>query len=177
MAGMFSLAGKTFKSYLGSGMHKKGMEWARETYGLGKGMGKLGRGLGLGYLAYNAITGFQEGGLGGAAKEVAHGAAEGYVLGQASSLLGAVVTNPIGLAMIGGAAVGAGMYAKSQFITKMQDRHRKFTQLEMGRPMLDPFGNMATSRQRSIMAMQQSKINGRSALGQEASLLYRPYHR
>jgi len=51
-------------------------------------------------------------------------------------------------------------------------RQRMVNNLEMGSPILDQFGTVSTLRQRSLAAIQNSKVNGRMALGQEAALLH-----
>jgi len=54
---------------------------------------------------------------------------------------------------------------------------REHAGVQMGTPSVDPFGNNATMRQRSINAIQNSRLNGRTALSNEAALMYSPYMR
>jgi hypothetical protein len=49
--------------------------------------------------------------------------------------------------------------------------------LELGGPVMDQFGTLATMRQRSVAAIQNSKLNARSVLSNEATYTYRPYYR
>ena len=74
----------TAKWWRRTSLHKSGLSWAKGLY---KGMfGKF-------FLASSIISGFQEGGLPGAAKSVASDLAITYVLGAAAGTLG--VTAPI----------------------------------------------------------------------------------
>jgi hypothetical protein len=63
------------------------------------------------------------------------------------------------------------------FRGQMREHAIKHATLEMGAPAQDPFGTISTMRQRSIMAIQNSRVNGRTALGNEAMLLYSGYNR
>jgi hypothetical protein len=54
---------------------------------------------------------------------------------------------------------------------------KKHARLEMATPLIDQFGTVATMRQRSLQAINNSKINGRTALGAEGLLTYSPYAR
>jgi hypothetical protein len=49
---------------------------------------------------------------------------------------------------------------------------KKLRRLEMGTPQIDRFGTIATTRQRSLQALQRTHINGRLALGNEALLMH-----
>jgi hypothetical protein len=159
-------------SYLGSNVHQSGKRWAMESFGLGKGTGLLGRALGMGFAGYTMYEGYQQGGVWGAAKAGAELAAWSYGIRAGFALLG-----PIAPLAIGGAVAYAGVSIRKGIIDKVRERNYKMSNLEMSRPVVDQFGTLATMRQRSIMAIQNSKINGRSSLGSEAVLLYRPYHR
>jgi hypothetical protein len=181
------------RSYMNTSIHRTGAQWAKEVYGLarrdshGRPIGKLWRGLGLAYLGYQAYQGYQEGGIPGAAKEVAYGAAETYALGAGIKALG--IGAGWGAGLLGGAAVFGGFFfgmeSARQGINPFQMAVRPFVQehmkkhaiLEMGSPINDQFGTLATMRQRSLMAMQQSKITARGALGMESSRRYIPYMR
>jgi len=150
-------------------------------YKAGKSMGFLGRKmpggmfgagkfrfgmrlLGPAFLGANIYSGFQEGGVLGAAKE---GATELGFWGafEAGS---AILTNPITIAGAGMAAAGYGYYKLGEASRKHRKRLRS---LEMGSDLVDRFGTMTTMRQRSLSAMQKSHINGRLAMGNEALLL------
>jgi len=75
-------------------------------------------------------------------------------------------------------AVAGGIYA-AQEISEAIDRkstagirQKQVRALELGTPMNDQFGTIATLRQRSLSAIQNSHVNGRMALGNEAALLH-----
>jgi hypothetical protein len=61
---------------------------------------------------------------------------------------------------------------------KMQNLHtgfqksRRMKELELGMPIVDEYGTMGTLRQRSLQAIQSSRINGRVGLGNEAAILH-----
>jgi len=176
-------------SYFGSEFHRSGMEWVKGELGAGRtaemrtlGIGKWTRmegafrAAGPIALAYFGYKGYQEGGAWGAAREVGTHLAFMYMM--------PTIGKTVGLAALGGAAVLGMQYGMTgagplETLTRplVREHMRKHAKLEMGRPIHDQFGNVATMRQRSIMAMQNSKINGRSALGHEATLAYRPYFR
>lgn len=179
--------GGAMRSYLGSSVHRGGMTWAKEMYGLRKGMGGFGRTLGLGYMGYTALSGFQEGGAGGAVKGLAVSAAETYAYGAAFKALG-ITAKGVGVAGgVLGAAAGFGAFygyaatgvSPMQFLARpyVREHMRKHATLEMARPVVDQFGNLSTIRRRSLAALQRSKITGRSGLANEATLMYRPYFR
>lgn len=175
--------------------HKSGIEWMKWNIGtqeLPAGM-KLGarifsRGIGPAFMLWEAYQGYQEGGIVGAAKGVAKGFAYNYALGYASKLATVAGAKALGVAAVGAGVglAGAAGYASltgtslSNVLSPLarpwvHDYAKKFRNLEMGAPVADPFGTVATMRQRSIMAIQNSRINGRGALGNEALLLWSPY--
>jgi hypothetical protein len=140
--------------------------------------------LGAGFTAHAGYTGYQQEGAWGAAKGVGESLAIWYAGDVAISALarGGPWAAAIG---VGAATAGLGMIGEFTGENPLQvlarpavrEHMRKYAKLEMGRPVIDQFGTGATMRQRSLMAMQRSKINGRSALGNEATLMYRPYFR
>jgi len=73
---------------------------------------------------------------------------------------------------------GGGLYAMDSMLEVIEDSNRgnaKLRQIEaldMGRPITDQFGTISTLRQRSLSALQNSHVNGRMALGNEAALLH-----
>lgn len=175
--------GSAVRSYWGSKVNRTGITWAREAYGLGK-AGGLARVLGVAYLGYTAYTGYKEGGGWGAAKAIGKGAAEMYAQGAVWGAIGTPVM--YGAAAVAGAgAVMLGLTSVrqnasiSQMVTRpwVRDHMRKHAKMEMARPVIDQFGNTATMRRRSLAAIQGSKLNGRTGLGNEATLMYRPYFR
>lgn len=170
--GVDSRLGRAFRSYLGTSMHRKAKEWALDAYGLNKGTGGLDRAFRLAFLGYDAYKGYQEGGLGGAALNVAHGVAEQYAMRAAMSAVA-----PIALPLTALALTAGGLYANKRAIEVGEERYRKHARLEMGTPIVDQFGTAATMRQRSVMALNNSRLNGMTALGNEAALMSRHYFR
>lgn len=199
----FSRTRGMFKSYLGSSMHGMGKEWFMNSFGMGyvghgvkpgdaakyyegarftpAEAGKLrplkgifGKVVGPALLAYSMYEGYQKEGVYGAVKEGVQGAATGYAFGAAWGALKGVigVGGPIALSA---AAVAGGAYGYKEYRGAVKDHMRRQAAVEMGRPTVDQFGTVATMRQRSLAAIQDSKLNGRVGLGNEATLMYRPY--
>lgn len=177
--------GGAVKSYLGSTTHKTGMRMLGEMYGIGQYKGKgMAKWLGRGFLGFSAIQGYAEGGFAGAMKNVAGDLAVNYAIG---AVLGSLATPlaaagiGLGVAATAGAAYGLStglIHSPAQFVRPWVYEHmKKHTSLEMGTPTLDQFGTAATMRQRSLEAINNSRFNGRTALGQEAALMYSPYYR
>jgi len=135
---------------------------------LGIGGRFLGRSLGPVMVGYSAYKGYKEGGILKGAWEGGKEAAGWAAFSVAASLLpgAAAIATPIAAA----AAIGYGAY---QFGEKAQAYRKGLRDVEMGGGFIDPFGTGATMRQRSAMALQNSHINGRSALGAEGSLYHR----
>ena len=188
MAGLFGWArnkgGGAIKSYLGSSIHAEGMEMMKFNLGFGKWAPKgVGRLLGPAMTLYGAYQGYKKEGAWGAVKGGAKELASSYVFGAAMKVVGgplkyagaAIAGAALGITAGAGLATGRpfGMWARP-FVA---DHMRRLAQVEMGRPVIDQFGTLATMRQRSLAAIQNSKINGRSALGNEAALTYQPYFR
>lgn len=124
--------------------------------------------LGPVFTAMAVYEGYREGGVIGAAvsggKEIAIWGAMEFGL----SMLGGMT---MGLAAFtgGGALLGVGGYA----FGKMSASYGKgLKSIEMGSPIIDEFGTLATTRQRSLAALNLSHVNGRQALGNEASLMH-----
>ena len=171
-------AGQRFASgagkYIQTGFHRSGTNFALNTYGLGRGkMGTLGRAFGLGFLGFDAYQGYQEGGTMGAVTNVAKGAAIHYAIG---AVLGTAAA-PLALAAAG-AGLAAGAYAYNKYGSEIgRSVMVNSAQLEMGGGISDPYGNASTMRRRSLMAMHNSRLNGRVSMGNEAALTYTPYYR
>jgi hypothetical protein len=191
--------GDAGKAYFTSGFHKRGMKTAREWWGLDgfdkklwarypsgqyqhslfTRMGGVGRTLGLGFMAWDAYSGYKEEGVWGAAKGLARGFAENYAMGAlgipllkaaaVGALIGGVAYGVASAAGIRGTG-GAGIFKSN--VERWRAEHRS---INLGTPVLDPYGTGSTMRQRSLQAIQESRINGMNALGNEASLMYRPY--
>ena len=144
---------------------------ARQTglRGAGKLAGKAIPGiLGLAGTAYFAYSGYKQEGTWGAVK----GIGESVAWSAGIRAVGGIVSNPY---IIGGAVLAAGAYGVYAAGEKGQAHVKKLRELEMGGgSIMDKIGSMpaATMRQRSAMALQNSHINGRMALGNEALLLH-----
>lgn len=185
-----------FKSFMGSAVHREGLAFVKMDLGFGKYAPKgVGRLLGPAFLAITAYQGYKEAGPWGAVRETGKSLATSYTFGAVTKALGigglgsAVGYAGIGIGLGIGAAVGAdyafrgitpfgggslfSLVARPAVAAHM----RRHQEVEMGRPVIDQFGTLATMRQRSLAAIQSSKINGRSALSNEATLMYRPYFR
>lgn len=163
------------KSWMGTKAHREGAKWAKDFYGLSKGTKPLFRVLGLGFLAYDAYSGYKEGGLTGAASSVAQGFAFNYALGVGKSVLGSALT---GAAYVAPFAIGGAIMFRRQLAQPyVREFARKRARLEMSMPIEDQFGTISTMRQRSLMMMRQSKLNARTSLGQEATYAFKPYFR
>lgn len=172
--------------------HQAGMSMAKDMMGVGvfkKGAGILGRAgglIGLGYMASSMYEGYQEGGVTGAVGAGVEQVGLNYLFGRAvSTVFKGIVPFAAKAGLVGAAAIGVGAAITNQSVAnflsplargQVREHGIKHAKLEMGAPTIDPFGMVATMRQRSLMSIQNSRVNGRSALGNEASLLYRPYN-
>lgn len=149
----------------------KNAMWASRTNAKGafSFVGKtLGKSLGLLGTAAFAYMGYQEGGLLGAAKGI--GESGLYSWGTRAAL---GVVGSAGAAVLATAAVaGIGTYALGE---AAKTHERSLSRLEFGGSgsIMDAIGSAgaATNRQRAVMALQNTHLNGRAALGNEA-LLY-----
>jgi hypothetical protein len=154
-----------------TGLHGAGMSAVRDLYGVGKTKG-LWRAFGPAALGMAAYGGYQEGGVSGAVGEMASETATWYALGAGMKLAGPLALGAVagvGAAALGLGAVGVGPQHFAR--PYVHDYMKKRARLEMGTPVMDPYGQVATMRQRSIMAMNNSRVNGRTAIGNEAFLL------
>ena len=128
-------------------------------------LGVAGKALGpvMGLMA--VAEGYREGGFTGAISAGATSAAEW----AATEMVFAAV----GSTMVGVAAVGAAAgYAGYKFMDNAAQYGKSLKKLEMGSPIVDTFGTIATTRQRSLAALQNTHINGRMALGNEGMLMH-----
>jgi hypothetical protein len=135
------------------------------------GKGALGYGLrliGPAFVAHSAYTGYREGGVLGAAIEGGKTVLEFAAFDMGLKVLGGATA---GAAMTGGALAigGIGIYAHGKMAADLKKNMQK---MEMGGGVVDPFGMVATTRQRSLAALNLTHINGRMALGNEASLMH-----
>lgn len=174
---------KGMRSYLNSSVHANGMEWVKWNFGIDKGAKGLGRLMGPALLAYSAYSGYKQGGVVGAVKEGGKSIGESYVFGAVTKALGGgpafaglAIGIPTMMASMSAHATGGSpiaLWARPW----VREHTRGLNRLEMGVPINDQFGTIATSRQRAVQAIQSSRVNGRSALGNEAALMYQPYFR
>lgn len=117
---------------------------------------------------YSAYSGYKEGGVWGAAKETASFIGINMAFNMAVGSAGALGAIGLAAAPIAiGATVG---YAAASSSRKNLMKYKK---LEMGANQIDRFGTIATIRQRSLSSIQNSHINGRMMLGNEAYLSHR----
>lgn len=173
---------RAFKSYFRSDVHRAGMSWVKDSVGMGSARG-LGRLLGPGFLAIGAYSGYQNNGISGAMSSIGTDLAISYGIRAGLQAFGMPLLK-IGLPMVGAAGMVAGLdmaikgESPIEYFSKpyVNDYMKKRARLEMGAPINDPFGNTATMRQRSLNAIRNSNINGRAALGHEASLMYSSYN-
>jgi len=184
-----------FKKWTETGIHKGAMNDVRWMFGLQKGhpvqegvkRGLLGRAagrlIGPAILGYEVYSGYKEGGAWGAIKAGGESLALTYVMGAA--LRAAWAPALMGVAGYLGAKTAynigrdpAAFTSLKGYVRNYTDKYRRgYAGVQMGTPALDPFGNNATMRQRSLNAIQDSRINGRGALGNEAGLISQPYFR
>lgn len=133
----------------------------------------IGAALQIGFTTHAVYQGYKQGGFWGATKSLGKEMVSwaGFKAGEAAIhtltgvKLGAVLWPAT---MVAGAAYGG--YKAMEW---GRDTRRGLRNLEMTTPVIDPFGTGFTMRQRSVAAIQKSYINGRMALGREASLLHR----
>lgn len=144
-----------------SGFYKLGAR--RSLAGMvGRGIMK---GIGPAFFLYQAATE----GLGEAVKtSVIYGAAWGagrWALGKIGLGLASPLT--IGAGLIAGAALGG-----RQALIAGRKYNQDIRAVSFGNAMPDTYGTIGTMRQAAVNAIQSSKLNGRSILGAEASLLH-----
>jgi len=134
------------------------------------GFGKAMTGLGLAWGVADAFQAYREEGAWGAAKSGAGSLAMGGAFRVVTGIAGRALSGfgPVAVA----AAAVYGTYALGN-AAKMHVKRLKG--LEMGRNIPDPFGTVSTIRQRSLQAIQNTHINGRLALGNEAMLMSRRF--
>ena len=113
--------------------------------------------------------GYKEGGVTGAIGAAAEGLAFTAGFEAISTAVGAVGGLPV---VLGAAAAAGAGYAGYAFGEAGQRHEKRIREVEMGAEVVDRFGAISTLRQRSLMALQNSHINGRMAIGNEALLLH-----
>jgi hypothetical protein len=156
-----------------AGVHPNMVRAAEKVFGQklakGKLLGKLGKmggaSLGVAGLAWGIYSGYKEGGVSGAIRETA---TQGLIWGglRVASIALSGWGTPLAIAI----GIGYTGYQIGEVAGRYANRLRN---IEMGAPIIDPFGTAATIRQRSLNALQNTHINGRSALGNESLLMGR----
>jgi hypothetical protein len=136
----------------------------------GRAAGFLGRAAFPLFTAYSAYSGYQEGGVAGAVRNVTTDA----LIWGGMRAGWAMIGGPATLVAAGIAGAGYGVYRLGEAARKQERRVRG---LELGADVVDRFGTLSTMRQRSLQAIQNSHLSGRMALGSEALLLSSPYMR
>jgi len=118
------------------------------------------------FTAMSMYAGYQTGGVLGAAQA---GAKEALIWGGMRAVF-ATVPGAAGFAapLLAAGALGYGAYAMGE---AAQEHRKRLRDVEMGAPIVDPFGTTATLRQRSLSALQNTHINGRMAIGNEGILM------
>ena len=164
--GIFQSAGKAGYRTARSGVNSlrgQGLKAGAKSIGGGVGRFAMKSVPGL-FTAYSVMEGYQEGGVWGGIK----GGAESVAMNAAFRMAGAALggaTTPLMIA----AAAG---YAGYKFLDAARDYGRNLKKVNMGAPIVDQFGTIATTRQRSLQALQNTHINGRMALGNEGMLTH-----
>jgi len=125
----------------------------------------LMRSLAPAFTVMDVYRGYQEGGVSGGVIGGVKSLALQYAVGVGLRTAG-ILGTPLAVA----AGVGAAAFGGYKMLEAGEARTRRTHRIEMGKPMMDPFGNAATQRQRSLQLLTNSQINGRSALGTEAAL-------
>lgn len=125
--------------------------------------------LGTAFTGYYIYSGFKEGGVFGAAKAGAESVLIGTAFRTAITSLGSPITALAGL----GVAAGYGAYAVGEAGQRYQ---RRIKSLEVGgdENMINAINSYgaSTMRQRAAVALNNSHINRRLALGNEASMFH-----
>jgi hypothetical protein len=139
---------------LGARRSAAGMAW--------KGLGKVA---GPGFFIHQAATE----GLGTAVRDTLILGAAWEVGKRALGIGRLAVFNPI---TIGAAVLTAGIIGGRAALIAGRQYNRDIRKASFGNAASDTYGTIATMRQASVNAIQSSRINGRSALGQEANLMH-----
>lgn len=125
--------------------------------------------------AYFMAEGYSSNGLTGVASGFGEGVATTFAWKAAASVLGAGASAAVGIAGLGLAGVGVGVYQAGEAASS---HVRGLKRLEMGgghmQGAIESHG-ASTMRQRSLQNLNNSHINGRMALGNEAFLMHRPF--
>jgi hypothetical protein len=130
-------------------------------------MGMLGR---LGMKAFGPAMFLKDAYSHGIVEASKNAISSGIMMGTAKYAWAASGAAAIPLA-IGAAAIGAVVGGRAA-LQAGRAYNRNVRQASFGNMHQDPYGNAATIRQASVMAIQGSKLNHRNAIGFEGSLLH-----
>lgn len=134
--------------------------------------GLFGRGMGPAIMLASAAYGYSQDGFKGMATSLAIDTAYSVAPRMIGALLGGAAGMVAGGAILA-YGIGTGGYALGQ---AAQNKGRSLRGLELGGgQIMDAIGSSgaATMRQRSLSALQNTHLNGRMAMGNEAILLHR----
>ena len=138
------------------------------------GFQSLGNILGVVSVVSGAYKGYQESGLSGAAVGGARAAGIWAMYGIGEAAVSSVLKVSAAKLALPVAAVAAAGYGAYKALEAGAEHMRDLRQLDMGAPMFDPHGLGYTMRQRSLMELQRSQINGRFMHGNEAVIMSGP---
>lgn len=175
---------EAWRTYRQSSFHRGGTQFLKWELGIGKEFAGKGTGAFISrwasraFLGFSVLQGYSEGGISGAVLGGATHLATSYLMGGVLGSMGTPLALGMGMAGIGlGLHFMGGGKVRDFFRPYVYDYMKKQSRLEMSTPVMDDFGTVATMRQRSLMAIQNSRLNGRTALGQEAALSFQPIFR
>jgi len=149
------------KSALGAAMKSPGRMAVR-------GLGSV---LGLGMVAMEAYHGYQEGGVLGAATAAGKEAAMWAMMGVGETAFASMTGFSASAVFLPVAVAAGAAYGGYKAMKYGGEVSKNLRNLDMGTPMIDPHGFGHTMRQRALMGIQRSHINGRMALGSEAVIM------
>ena len=144
----------------------------------GLGLNALGRIAGTAFGAYAIYSGvsrgYQQGGVTGAIAGGAKEAAMWAGMHVGATAFASATGMSVGSVLLPAAIIGGLAYGGYKATEYGRDEYKKIGRTEFVAPLVDPLGTGHTMRQRSLMAMQKSHINGKLAIGNEALLLHSP---
>ena len=165
----------------------KSLKMARSFNDFALGTGAFTKLVTGGFLALGAYEGYKHGGITGAIGGFADSYISNAIWMTGFKMAGLALGNPLGIAATLGVGMAAYNFASDKaeqsgssltalaFNKPVREYMRKRARLEMGNVVQDQFGTVATMRQRSLLAMRNSKINARGALGMEANMRFSAY--
>jgi len=133
-----------------------------------------GAAMGMAFIGSSVYSGYKQGGLKGAALSGGKEAVTWAAMGAGEAAFASLTGVSIGGIAMGAAVVGAEIYGGYRLMKHGLNHYRQMRQTEFTQPIVDPFGMGFTMRQRSLMAIQNSAVNGRLALGNEGFLTHTP---